>query len=671
MTEQASSITPGITNSESVRYSLEPVKYPLAEMATYIAAIATVVGLLVALAAWVRNNPANNFDTRWFTTIREWDLWGADAFLDSVAILTDNYPAMTIGVLTVVFLFLNGRNRVALGLVFAGVFVGGLSFIGDYFLGEYVGRDRPDGGSISFPSGHAFGTTLFYGFAIYLSFRFRLRRKMLIPVLLVSIVLIGATGISRIHQDAHWPTDVVGGYLLGLAGLIALICFQRWYDAIRWFAAPKLGRDIPAVAMPGIVETGSYASVVMLDAEQGTAIKVYDPPFVIRILYWLAFQAKFPYDANPHALEASVFRRQIAGLLTEYQFGKNLVSPILAMGCIAGRPSIISKLIVGEEAPNDEKTQEFLKKVTVLFAAAGMPVWQLNPKNPHSHTNLIRTAEGDDFIVDLESAIVTPFPAKGQIRSMLRRGSFPVFDDIDFLRLRAFIQVHDADLRSTLGEVKFNELQSAVTEGEAAFNSWQGSELRIASKIIRFTYSILNWKQMFRRSKNAISTADVKAEEFLSAGLDRWIEEGRITVEEAELLKTDLRSHEVHEVMRHLGAHVAISAAFRFPFGSILRPMWTLGFWARELYRYFRTGSKACLRFIKIHNPAVVVLSVIPGVGAFAYLASKPLRRMVLIRLMLDTTGRKVPFKLYSRTGVQRLIAPRRIPDPPGPEPIQ
>ncbi len=670
MIEQAKSITPGITNTEPARYSLYPSRYALAEVALYLTAIGTVVGLLIALAVWVRNNPASDFDTKWFITIREWDLPGADAFLDTVAILTDNYPAMTIGILTVVFLLLSGRNRVAIGLMVAGVFVGSLSFLGDFILGEYVGRDRPDGGAISFPSGHAFGTTLFYGFAIYLSFIYRLRPKLLVPVLLVSIVLIGATGVSRIHQDAHWPTDVVGGYLLGLAGLIALICFQRWYDSIRWFAAPKLGRDIPAVAMPGIVETGSYASVVMLDAQQGTAIKVYDPPFVIRILYWLAFQARFPYDANPHALEASRYRRQIAGLLTEYQFGKNLVSPILSMGCIGGRPSIISKLIVGEEAPNDEIAQDFLKKVTVLFAAAGMPVWQLNPKNPHSHTNLIRTAEGDDFIVDLESAIVTPFPAKGQIRSMLRRGSFPVFDDIDFLRLRAFIHVHEQELEETLGEEKLLELWTAVAEGEEAFNSWQSSELRLASKIIKFTYSILNWKALFRRSKNAISTADVKAEEFLTAGIDRWIEEGRITVEEAEVLKADLRSHEVHEVMRHLGAHVAISAAFRFPFGSILRPMWTLGFWAKELYRYMRTGSKACLRFIKVHNPAVVVLSIIPGFGAFAYLASKPLRRMVLIRLMIDSTGRKVPFKLYSRLGMQKLVAPRRVQEPAEPEPV-
>ena len=91
-----------------------------------------------------------------------------------------------------------------------------------------------------------------------------------------------------------------------------------------------------------------------------------------------------------------------------------------------------------------------------------------------------------------------------------------------------------------------------------------------------------------------------------------------------------------------------------------MRPLYTLAIWVKELYRFVRTGSKACVRFIRVHNPAVVVISVIPGFGGLAYLASKPLRRAVLIRLLIDQTGRKVPFKLYSRLGFQRLIAPRK-----------
>ena len=57
-----------------------------------------------------------------------------------------------------------------------------------------------------------------------------------------------------------------------------------------------------------------------------------------------------------------------------------------------------------------------------------------------------------------------------------------------------------------------------------------------------------------------------------------------------------------------------------------------------------------------------MLISIIPGFGGFAYLITKPLRRGILIRLMIDRIGRKIPGRLYSRTRLDRLIAPRRRP---------
>jgi hypothetical protein len=150
----------------------------------------------------------------------------------------------------------------------------------------------------------------------------------------------------------------------------------------------------------------------------------------------------------------------------------------------------------------------------------------------------------------------------------------------------------------------------------------------------------------------------VKAEAFLARGLDTWVEEGRITPERARELKADLRTDEAHAAMTHLGAHLAITAVFRFPFGSILRPLWTLGFLARGFYQAIRGGGKVCWRFLTLHNPLVILLSIIPGLGGFAYLTTGPLRRMILIRLMIDRIGRKIPFHLYSRLYIDRLVAP-------------
>lgn len=49
-----------------------------------------------------------------------------------------------------------------------------------------------------------------------------------------------------------------------------------------------------------------------------------------------------------------------------------------------------------------------------------------------------------------------------------------------------------------------------------------------------------------------------------------------------------------------------------------------------------------------------------PGFGAIAYLAARPLRNMLLIRLMMDQTASKLPFRLYSRLRLSRWLTPVR-----------
>jgi hypothetical protein len=53
-----------------------------------------------------------------------------------------------------------------------------------------------------------------------------------------------------------------------------------------------------------------------------------------------------------------------------------------------------------------------------------------------------------------------------------------------------------------------------------------------------------------------------------------------------------------------------------------------------------------------------MLLSVIPGFGAVAYLASRPLRRKLLVRLLLDQIAWKLPFRLHARMRLGRILAP-------------
>ena len=70
------------------------------------------------------------------------------------------------------------------------------------------------------------------------------------------------------------------------------------------------------------VTVNGIASRVVLDQQQGTATKVYRKHFLVRLLYWLAFQAPFPYISNIAALKAARYRRRIAGLITKFYLGR-------------------------------------------------------------------------------------------------------------------------------------------------------------------------------------------------------------------------------------------------------------------------------------------------------------------------------------------------------------
>ncbi len=88
---------------------------------------------------------------------------------------------------------------------------------------------------------------------------------------------------------------------------------------------------------------------------------------------------------------------------------------------------------------------------------------------------------------------------------------------------------------------------------------------------------------------------------------------------------------------------------------------WTLFFWVKaQLRRFGRGASRAVGLATNVHSPLVMVLAVVPLLGGIAYLAARPLRRKLLIRLMLDQVAIKLPLKCYTRLRVDRLLAPSR-----------
>ncbi len=81
----------------------------------------------------------------------------------------------------------------------------------------------------AFPSGHALTATVVCGLLLWLLRRYGAGRALWRTAVTAAVVSVVGVGLTRIWLGVHWPSDVVGGWLLGaLLVALAVTSCARW-----------------------------------------------------------------------------------------------------------------------------------------------------------------------------------------------------------------------------------------------------------------------------------------------------------------------------------------------------------------------------------------------------------------------------------------------------------
>jgi membrane protein DedA with SNARE-associated domain/membrane-associated phospholipid phosphatase len=245
-------------------------------------------------------------------------------------------------------------RRWRLALVVAGAF--GFASAMVPLIKLVLHRQRPidiysGAGLFAFPSGHStFSTLLFATFALLAAPH--LHRRGQIAVWTAALLGVVAVGTSRIYLGAHWPSDVIGGVLLGVligCPLALLLAYKTHAGRAGLWSGVAA-----AVVFLGFGAVHGYL------ARPGDMVRYAAPtvPTVIAKQDWLASG----WAALP-TLRIDLFGETEEPLFLQY----------------TGTPPKVANLLAndGWQAPEDGSAKAFLKLLSPVTTLHSLPPWPL------------------------------------------------------------------------------------------------------------------------------------------------------------------------------------------------------------------------------------------------------------------------------------------------------
>jgi undecaprenyl-diphosphatase len=244
-----------------------------------------LVGIVVAVAGtlafaelgeWVKKGYTQQFDvaalqwlgahhTPWLTTI-----------MTEVTPLGTGIVVMTIVGVTAAFLW-HTEHKISAQLLLAAT-------AGNIVLNNVLklsfDRARPNvfewqthAASSSFPSGHAMSATVVYGTVAYLLARLQKHGWSRAITLVTAIVMIALICTTRLYLGVHYPSDVLGGIVVGLAwAAFCMATFEASLVLARRRGAPSVVHEALApVEKAAVVQHAAQAATASTHAASPTS----------------------------------------------------------------------------------------------------------------------------------------------------------------------------------------------------------------------------------------------------------------------------------------------------------------------------------------------------------------------------------------------------------------
>jgi len=156
-------------------------------------------------------------------------------FATPIAKLITNFGGALVLIGTTIILVISIKNRrIGLSIMANLGIVTGLNIV----LKQIVQRPRPTEYRIvnetgySFPSGHSMVSMAFYGFLVYLIYKYVKNQYLKIGLITFLSILIISIGISRIYLGVHYTSDVMAGFCISVSYLVLYVSsVSNWIKA--------------------------------------------------------------------------------------------------------------------------------------------------------------------------------------------------------------------------------------------------------------------------------------------------------------------------------------------------------------------------------------------------------------------------------------------------------